>query len=312
MRGLLAVRAARVLGDSRTRSAKHEAARMPPAPVPFVVGSSRSGTTLLRLMLDSHPELAIPAETQFYAGVLEVDERRGDWLDAVLAAMVTNHSWDDFGIGAAEFERAVRASAPAGPGDVLRAFYRIYAARFGKPRWGDKWPGNVLRMTAIARILPEARFVHIIRDGRDVAASLREMWWRPGDSYEACIELWAGRIRAARAQAATGIPYLEVRYESLVRAPRETLAQVCAFAELRYDEAMLDYARRAPARLAELAEWTIGDRRIPSADRVLPHAKTRLPLDEDAIGRWRAEMSAADVAACERAAGDLLAELGYR
>jgi Sulfotransferase family len=285
---------------------------MPELPVPFVVGSARSGTTLLRLMLDAHPEVAIPAETQFYPGVLAVEAHRTDWLDAVLEAMVSNHSWGDFGIRADAFARIVRASRPAGPGDVLRAFYRTYAARFGKPRWGDKWPGNVLHMTAIARVLPEARFVHIIRDGRDVAASLRTMWWRPGDSYEACIELWAGRIRTARAQAATGIPYLEVRYESLVRAPRETLAQVCAFAELRYDEAMLGYAPRAAARHAEMSDWNFGGRLIPHAELVAVHAATHRPLNEDAIGRWRAEMSEADVAACERAAGDVLAELGYR
>jgi LPS sulfotransferase NodH len=281
-------------------------------PVPFVVGAPRSGTTLLRLMLDAHPQIAIPAETQFYPAVIAVDERQERWLDAVLEAMTGNHAWGDFRIDAGAFERAVRASNPAGRGDVLRTFYRTYAARLGKHAWGDKWPGNVLRMREIAGLLPEARFVHIIRDGRDVAASLREMWFRPGDTYEECILLWSGRIRAAREQAGSGLPYLEVRYEALVREPRETLARICGFIEIAFDEAMLGYHGNARARHDEVDDWTFAGRFIPREQIVAVHGNTHRPPTTERIGSWRSVMSPADVAACERAAGDLLAELGYR
>ena len=286
---------------------------MPPhSPAPFVVGAPRSGTTLLRLMLDAHPRIAIPAESHFYPALLAVDERRQDWLDAALAAVTESPGWGDYRMDALAFARAARDARPAGIGDVLRTFYASYAARFGKPAWGDKFPGNVLNMTAIARLLPEARFVHIVRDGRDVAASLRGRWWRPeGDTFRACIELWAGRVRAARAQAAEGIPYIEVRYEALVRDPRATLARVCAFVEIPYDDAMLRYAERAPARHGELTDWRFEGRVIPRAQVLTDYAETERPLTQERIGRWRAEMSAADVAACEQAAGAVLAELGY-
>ncbi|HEY0394297.1 MAG TPA: sulfotransferase [Candidatus Elarobacter sp.] len=283
------------------------------SPAPFVVGAPRSGTTLLRLMLDAHPQIAIPAESHFYPALLAVDERRDDWLDAALAAITGSHTWGDYRLDGRAFERAVRDADPSGIGDVLRTFYRTYAARFGKRRWGDKFPGNVLHMAAIARHLPEARFVHIVRDGRDVAASLRGRWWRPdGDTYPACIELWAGRIRAAREQAAGGIPYLEVRYEALVREPRATLARVCDFAEIPYDDAMLGYAERARSRHDEVSDWHFEGRFIPRAQLVAVHANTQRPLTQETIGRWRGEMSAADAAACERVAGDVLRELGYR
>jgi sulfotransferase family protein len=285
---------------------------LPPHAIPFIVGAPRSGTTLLRLMLDAHPEIAIPAETQFYPAVIAVDERRDDWLDRVLSAMTSNHSWGDFRIDAIAFERQVRASDPAAPGDVLRTFYRTYAARFGKRAWGDKWPGNVLRMRDIARLLPEARFVHIIRDGRDVAVSLRDMWWHPCDSYADCIRLWAERIRAAREQAATPLPYLEVRYEALVSEPRETLARVCAFIGFPFDEAMLTYHRGAAARHAEVADWSIDGKAIPREQIVAVHRRTHEPPSTSRIGTWERAMSEAERAACDHAAGDLLAELGYR
>ena len=279
--------------------------------MPFVVGSPRSGTTLLRLMLDAHPELAIPAETHFYHAVLAVDPARADWLDAALAAITQSHTWGDYGMDAAAFEAAARAAQPAGVGDVLRAFYRTYAARFGKSRWGDKWPGNANHMRAIARQLPEARFIHIIRDGRDVAASLRQWWFRPADSYEACIELWAARVRAAREQG-PHVAYREVRYETLVREPRAVLEELCSFIEIPYDAAMLRYHERAQARHDEVRDWEFQGRHIPRADLVGPHAGTHRPLTQEPIGRWRAVMTPADLADCERVAGELLAELGYR
>jgi hypothetical protein len=263
-------------------------------------------------MLDAHPEIAIPAETQFYPDVIAVDERQDGWLDAVLAAITGNHTWGDFRMDAGAFERDVRASNPANRGDVLRTFYRSYAARFGKHAWGDKWPGNVVRMRDIAALLPEARFVHIIRDGRDVAASLRDMWFRPGDTYEQCILLWAGRIRAAQEQADSALPYLEVRYESLVRAPRAALARICEFIEVSFDEAMLAYHGNARARHEEVADWTFQGRFIPREQIVAVHGNTHRPPTPDRIGNWRRVMSPADVLACQHAAGDLLAELGYR
>ncbi len=279
--------------------------------VPFVVGAPRSGTTLLRLMLDSHPEIAIPAETQFYPALLAVSEGSDDWLEPALAAITGCHSWGDYRMNAAAFEHRVRMSKPAGRGDVLRTFYRTYAARFGKHAWGDKFPGNVLNMNRIAQLLPEARFLHIIRDGRDVAASLREMWWRPGDSYQECIALWAGRIRVAREQAASTLPYREIRYESLVHDPRGVLAEVCAFIEFPYDDAMLTYHHRAHERHDEIADWNFQGRLIPRHELIGVHSATQTAPTEERIGRWRSEMSAADLAECERVAGDVLAELGY-
>ena len=129
---------------------------------------------------------------------------------------------------------------------ALRAVGEAYALAAGKPRWGDKTPGYVTAMELIQGALPEARFVHVIRDGRDVAVSLAGVAWGPEDAAGAA-KLWSRRIRIARRQAARLAPgtYTEVRYEELVSDPRGVLGRLCGILELPFSEEMLSYAGRA-------------------------------------------------------------------
>lgn len=279
--------------------------------MPFVVGSPRSGTTLLRLMLDAHPDVAIPPETPFYPAFLAVDSDRPDWLEASLATITASPVWNHYGLDRGAFEARIRSAAPAGRGDILRAFYREYAARFGCARSGDKFPGNAVNMRRISALLPEARFIHIVRDGRDVAVSLRQTWFRPAGDYASCIALWADHIRAAREQVAPALPYLEVRYERLVREPEPALRRICSFLDLPFHSAMLHHHERAQERQAEIGDLVIEGLRYDKG-RIAELMHTDRPPFATSIGRWRAAMSIADVVACERAAGDLLDDLGYR
>ena len=166
-------------------------------PAPFIVGIPRSGTTLLRLQLDSHPALAIPPETGFGHLLAEIGieaSRADDALDA-LTALPT---WPDLGIDDDDVAGMRSRLGDQGAADALRAVYGAYAARHGKPRWGDKTPGHLAHMGALSHALPEARFIHIIRDGRDVAASIRGLPFAPGDGS---IE---GRSRPPGATASSG------------------------------------------------------------------------------------------------------------
>ena len=145
----------------------------------------------------------------------------------------------DFHLNADELQRRVELTQPFELGEALRAFYSLYAARFGKPRWGDKTPAYAEHMLAIERLLPEARFIHVLRDGRDVALSLRDVWFGPASIEEAATQ-WCERIQAARRQA-TGVgAYLEIRYEDLVRDTESVLRRVCEFIELPWSESMLE------------------------------------------------------------------------
>ena len=284
----------------------------PDPPAPFIGGATRSGTTLLRLMLDAHPELAIPSETHFVSEMISRTVE-GPVGAEELAAIATEHPrWGDFGLDAAEYAGRVRELEPLTAAEAIRAFYRLYASKHGKSRWGDKTPGYIRKTIPIQRVLPEARFIHMIRDGRDVALSLLPLNFGPSTITEAA-ELWVRRVSMGRRQAPAANHYTEVTYEDLITDTEATLRRVCEFIELDYDATMLAYHERASERLAEKARDLPkeGGRKQPAEARIASHALASEAPRADRIGRWRREMEGADVAEYERVAGDLLAELGY-
>lgn len=159
--------------------------------------------------------------------------------------------WDDFQIPRAEFQQQLMEVNPFTVRAGLRLFYSTYSARFGKARWGDKTPGYCTRLKHIEAVLPEARFIHLVRDGRDVAVSLRQQWFSPGYDITGQAQHWRDNVRAARKQGATCRYYLEIAFEDLVRNPEAQLRRVCDFIELDFDPAMLCYQARASERLSE-------------------------------------------------------------
>ncbi len=284
-------------------------------PAPFVVGLTRSGTTLLRMMLDAHPQLAIPPETHFVPDLIKA-ARAEEGADGMLLAVTGNRTWGDFGIDTEEMrERLSRVHSGDGA-EAVRAFFEAYAKRQGKPRWGDKTPAYMLSVQRIGRTLPESRFIHLIRDGRDVALSqsARAINEQPPPAQQATR--WAKRIRKSRDQASTlkGARYVEARYEDLVRDPEGTLRRICDFIDLPWDAAMLSYHERAAERLAEMAGELRADGSHATQEagyRIDNHAPTTRPPDPSKLDKWKTEMPAEDVAAYESVAGDLLRELGY-
>lgn len=284
-------------------------------PVPFIVGVGRSGTTMLRLMLDAHPELAIPPETHFVPELIDAIDSGASPAEAV-RVMTAVRQWGDLQIDEAEVLGAFEGLDSFDAGAALRAFYAIYLQRQDKPRWGEKTPAYVRNMRKIERALPEARFIHVIRDGRDVALSRWKRTLGEGERAPAAqvADGWQRRIRRAQKQGRRLGHYIEVRYEDLVTDTEGELRRIAEFVRLDWDPVMLRYYERAADRMAEMA------RDLPSADgkpvrpgeeRMQAHAMTQRPPDPSAMYRWKERMSAEDVAAFEAAAGGLLAELGY-
>ena len=282
-------------------------------PAPFVVGMNRSGTTLLRMMLDAHPQLTIPPETHFVPDLVKVAREEAATPEALLKVIVAQREWGDFGLTEDELLDRFRAIGSPDAGDAIRTFFEAYAERVRKPRWGDKTPRYVTRMRLIADALPEAHFVHVIRDGRDVALSVRD---RTVKDYtvERVAQRWKEKVSKARRDAPLLKHYMELRYEDLVLDPEGSLRKISEFVDLPYDDAMLRYHEKAERRLQEMARELPeqgGKTRLSVERRMATHARTTEPPDPERVTRWRKEMSADDRAAFESVAGDLLAELGY-
>ncbi len=283
------------------------------APSPFIVGAARSGTTLLRLMLDAHPDLAIPPETHFIPQAARACESAPNPQRAFLETVTSSRRWKDYGIQSDLLARRIYSVEPFDLGEALRAFYKLYAERFGKPRWGDKTPPYVDRMDVIQDLLPEARFIHVVRDGRDVALSSMGLWFGP-DSIEEAARRWRAVIEKARRQSRKLPHYLEIRYEDLVSNTEPALRKVSNFVGLPWDRGMLAYHETAEERLSEIQQdirATDGGRVIRGEERRAIHSLTNRPPQRDRIGRWRQEMTVKDRERFEELAGETLRGLGY-
>lgn len=213
----------------------------------FIVGVPRSGTTLLRQMLRGHPRLAVPPESHFVPSAL----RAGSGA-AALELILNDFRFARWQVDADEVRRRA-ATSDMTPASVVRAAFETYAQAQGRPRWGDKTPAYVVHMPLLAQAFPGARFVHIIRDGREVAASWREAWWGPDDVLMTAHQ-WRRMIRRAESEAGR-LPegsLIEVRYASLVAQPREELARIIEFLGESMTDDVLDYTERSAADLPQV------------------------------------------------------------
>lgn len=264
-------------------------------------------------MLDAHPDLAIPPETHFIPDMTLKYGEAVNPRECFLQTIMSRPRWPDFHIDGELLKQRIADINPFNLSDALRAFYRMYAERFGKPRWGDKTPPYIVSMSLIQKLLPEARFIHIIRDGRDVALSINHLWWGP-NSIQETAKWWMSRINEARRQVNDLQYYLEIRYEDLVLETEFTLRKLCNFIDLSWDPIMLDYYKRAKKRMAELDHEvmaTDGAWMIRAEDRRRVHSLTSRPPEANRIARWKNEMGKADRKEFKEIAGEMLQEFGY-
>lgn len=292
------------------------AEKVPRAPFPVVVGCPRSGTSLLAVMLDSHPALAIPPETAFIAQVASLqgprEVVRQRFLEIVTTDRITVSNWTDFGLDRDALRERLEAIEPFTVAAGLRAFYALYAESEGKARCGEKTPGYVFLMPQIAALLPEARFIHVIRDPGDTALSWRKTWFSPGKDFRLLGEGWRKHVEAGRRASELLPGYVEVRFEDLVRRPERELKQLCEYLALSWDPAMLEYQTSGAARLQRLqGRQHAKGPMVPREERTRIHTNLTRTPDADRLDVWRREMTAEERRELEAAAGPLVNELGY-
>ncbi|MBP2704795.1 sulfotransferase [Microbispora sp. RL4-1S] len=269
----------------------------------FVIGCPRSGTTMLQLMLHSHPRLAVPPETRFLVPAYFSRRAYGDMRLAdnrrKLAAWIAegrNTKFRELGIDAADFVQAAM-HGPGSFGSVIGMVFKCYAERFGKPRWGDKRPSYYRHVEMLVRMFPDAQFVHLIRDGRDCVASLKQMPWYKPDSVHAMAN-WAEAIDFGRrhARKLPSDSFYELRYEDLTTDPETELKKLCAFIGEDYDPAMCE-----PRHMAEVA--------VPK--HKVWHINTHTEVTTAHSGKWASRLEPWEIALCEEVLGERLTAHGY-
>ncbi|MEA2487814.1 MAG: hypothetical protein QOF16_1468, partial [Actinomycetota bacterium] len=221
---------------------------------------------MLRLMLNAHPEIAVPPESRFivelWHGTDQIEV--ADYLKE-LAAHKRFQAWDlPIEAVAAELDGDRVPYA-----DAIDATFRAWARAAGRSRWGDKTPRYIEHIPFISRLFPRGKFIHLIRDGRDVALSYANVPFGPKSVAEAA-RLWAERVSTGRRDGCvlTGSRYLEIRYEDLVEDAEGEIKDICDFLEVDFDPGMLDYTQRArSAVLPRAAQYNPKVMEKPSAGR---------------------------------------------
>jgi hypothetical protein len=277
-------------------------------PYAFFVGCPRSGTTLIQRLGNAHPLLAVINEAEWIAtwweGRVGVASD-GTVTPQLVESLLSHKRFPRLGLEPERVAELVRDSGPKPYALFVTELFDLHGQAEGKPLVGEKSPGYVKHLATMHELFPDARFVHLIRDGRDVALSALD--WKKGerslgryptwqdDPITTAAFWWEWHVRLGREVGASLGPdlYHELRYESLVDDPQDECRKLCGFLDLRYDEAMLRFhegkTRRKPG-LGAKASW--------------------LPVTPG-LRSWRQQMPIEDLARFEAACGRLLDELGY-
>jgi protein-tyrosine sulfotransferase len=255
----------------------------------FIGGAARSGTTLLRVILDSHPNIVCGPELK---------------VTPLVAQM-----WDYFQTALTPTMREYYLS----PADINKIFMQMMVSLFenyrqlsGKRRIAEKSPNNVFFFHHLANIFPGSPLIHFIRDGRDVVCSLLTMDWtdpmngRPLDytrDVRKAAQYWVSAVQAAREARKfprVGSNYIELRYEELVQRPEVTLRRLFTFLGELWDPRVLNYHHQKRNLAGESSA-----------------AQVSKPLYKSAVGRWKRNLKSDDKEVVKKVAGNLLVKLGY-
>jgi hypothetical protein len=278
-------------------------------PYLFIVGSPRSGTTLLRRILDAHSQIAILPESPWIVEFYK--KRTGLTLEGLVTRdlvpkLIEHPKFRFLDVSDQELEHLVEACVSTGYALFISRFFEHCGRRRGKRLVGDKTPDFVRQIRILHALWPRMKFVHLIRDGRDVCLSvlnwkrkvarLAELFttWQE-DPVSTAALCWERDTVSGRTQGRLLGPelYYEIRYESLVTRPEEEIERLCSFLKLSYEPAMLQFHQGR----------TVFEPGLSPKDAWLPITP--------ALRDWKSQMPRDDVERFEAAAGGLLDELGY-
>jgi hypothetical protein len=211
----------------------------------FILGTQRSGTTLLRLILNAHSKIAIPEEARFLTPLLRTkylkDNISGEALRRMILYLSSNEQFKLWNYDSREFFAHLSQKTQISLRELIDSMFSSYCASEGKTIWGDKslFFGSIDILNAL---FPDSRFVHIVRDGRDVFDSWRKM--DPTKNNAAVIALdWSYKLYKIECSLKKLAPerQLTIRYEDLIENPEGAIKTVCSSIGVEYETGMLEF-----------------------------------------------------------------------
>jgi len=269
-------------------------------PYLFIVGCPRSGTTLLQRVVNAHPQIAILPEAHWIYQLLTeatVVTENGAIAPALIPALLAHPKFGLLGISHEQIRRLIGEDRHVRYPSFVSRIFDLYGEMQGKQLVGNKTPGLVRRLDVVHALWPEARIVHLIRDGRDVYLSMKNRplhldpvalgGWSE-DLVSTAALWWEFNVQQGRdARRFFGSElYCEVRFESLVTSPGEVCTTLCMFLGLPYSQKMAKfYEKRKRKRASDPSRRGLRD--------------------------WRSQMQSKDIEMFEAVAGNTLEDLGY-
>lgn len=268
----------------------------------FIVGSPRSGTTLLQTLLDAHPALCIPPESHVFDHFGEIFRCYGDLgrpgnAEKFVRDLLSDERIKRWGleIKPAEFCRPLRERTLR---EIVSRLFGLYADLRGKARWGDKTPEHTLHMQEIRSVFPDACFIHLVRDGRDVAESLGRTFFGPPTVDQRALQ-WKQYVNAFEDfKSRYPEACLTVRYEDLVQNPPEVMGRILSF----LGESTDSIPKEIPQSALKNVYLNTDDGTHQSLQDALSPAK---------IGLYKKRMSRREIEIAESIAGTELQRYGY-
>ena len=270
----------------------------------FIIGSGRSGNTLLRSILSGNSDISIPPESYripFAIKKFHIFNNR-DWEDIVPQVLKEFGDCKEFytwEIDITDVQKSLEdiVDSKRTLSNIFDELFCTYAEKHspGSKIWGDKTPMNTLYLDWIGTVFPRSKFIHIIRDGRDVASSYLKM-----ERYDTILEAanrWINSIESAQSFGSKiKENYIEIRYEELVTKPEEVIKDTCDFLDIDYDSKMLDHTKQV--------------KKLGDTDKE-HHSNLSKPISSDSVGKWRNNLSESDQESITKLLHKHLQRLGY-
>jgi hypothetical protein len=266
----------------------------------FILGVQRSGTTLLRLILNSHSYIAIPEEAEFLRPIItkkyiynEIPEKD---LKRICNYLRSSPHYALWNYDSSKFLNWLEKQSSISLKEFINNLFMSYAESEGKIRWGDKTPSLFRKLKLLHILFPEAKFIHMLRDGRDVFDSWRKMDFSKNNVAVVALE-WQYKLYKIEnfLKILHDDNKYTIRYEDLLISPKETLMKICNFIEMEFESQMLNFYMQS--------KYYVGNH----------HSRLIFqPINPGNLFKWKKNLTETELKVFNYLAGRYLRKYGYQ